>query len=108
MGYSRKYHSEFPTTPIPVGTKQDINDSVKELVSQYYAYIDDGNIAGANQLYETNKDTLDSYIVNSAYFNRLEEEIYNIGVALIEKLAYIVSDTEPTEQSVDSYWLEDY
>lgn len=110
MEYSHIFGSSFPQEPIPMGTKKDIDDNVKALISQYYAYMDSGNIGNAASLYNSNKEVLDPYIVSSAYFNRLEEEMYNLGVGLLGSVSTVISDTEPDAStlSVNSHWLQEY
>lgn len=110
MEYSNTW-SKYPDEPIPVGTKKDIDNNVKSLVSKYYSYMNNGDINNANRLYEANKTTLEKYIVNAQYFNRLEEEIYNTGVKAIEafsKQTIVVSDTEPSSQVTYSHWLKEW
>lgn len=108
MDYSRNFGSKFPEEFIPVGTKKDIDDKVTNLVSQYYAYIDAGNISAANTLYNDNKSILEDYQIDMAYINRLEEEIYNVGVDVLKKRENIISASEPSGQEADCYWYKDY
>ena len=42
MNYSREFGSQFPSSLIGVGTKKDIDNSVKDLINQYNAYCDAG------------------------------------------------------------------
>ena len=109
MEYSRQFGSNYPDTSIPVGTKKDIDEDVKDLVSQYYEYMNNNDLSSANTLFEKNKDILDDYIVNSSYFNRLEEEIYNTGVKAINSVStqtIVVSDKEPSGQATYSHWIK--
>lgn len=108
MEYSRNFGSQFPDSLIPVGTKKDIDNTVKNLISQYYSYIDAGNINAANTLYNANKNTLEDYSINMAYINRLEEEIFNIGLNALTKVSNVISTTEPIAQADDGYWYKDY
>lgn len=108
MNYSNIFGSRFPEELIPVGTKKDIDDTVTALISQYYNYIDAGNISVANALYEENKVTLEPYIIDMAYINFLEESIWNTAVATLNKLTTIISDTMPASQSENSFWLQEY
>lgn len=110
MEYSSKFGSKFPNSVISVGTKKDVDDYVVSLVSQYNSYVNAGNMTAAYALYNNNKSTLDKYIVSAKYFNRLEEEMHNLGVALLSSVATIISDTEPdsTNMSVNSHWLQEY
>lgn len=108
MEYSRNFGSNFPSELIPVGDKMDIDDTVKDLIIQYYSYISAGNLTSANELYENNKDTLDPYAIKSKDVNRLEEELFNIGLYALNQIENVISETEPTTQSVDSFWYQDY
>lgn len=108
MEYSRNFGSNFPNSLIPVGTKKDIDNTVKNLVSQYYSYIDSGNINAANNLYNQNKATLEDYRIGMDYVNRLEEEIFNIGLNALKKVTNVISSNEPIDQANDGYWYRDY
>lgn len=108
MDYSHIFGSQFPDQVISVGSRKDIDNSVTELVKEYYSYLDAGNNDTANELYNNNKETLEPYTFNSSYFNMLEEEIYNLGVGLLNQTSTLISDSQPITQSVNSYWLEDY
>lgn len=108
MNYSHNFGSSFPEGLISVGTKKDIDDTVKNLVMQYYAYIDAGNISAANTLYNDNKSILEDYQINMAYINRLEEEIYNAGLDVLKKRETVISASEPIDQADEGYWYQDY
>lgn len=108
MNYSHIFGSNFPSQIIGVGTKKDIDDSVKDLVMQYYSLIDKKDLDGANALYNANKSTLDPYIVNANYFSMLEEEIYNTGLLALNSATSIINDSEPASQSNGSHWLKEF
>lgn len=108
MEYSNAFGSNFPGSLISVGTKKDIDDSVADLVTQYYSYMDAGDISSANELYLSNQELLDSYLLDAAYVNKLEEELFNIGLCALQQATVIISDSEPAEQIVDGYWYQDY
>lgn len=108
MEYSHNFGSNFPSELIPVGDKKDIDDSVKDLIVQYNSYISAGNLDSANELYESNKTKLDPYAIKMKDINRLEEEIYNTALLALNQIKNVISDTEPSSQSVDSYWYQDY
>lgn len=108
MNYSYNFGSSFPRKLMPVGTKKDIDDTVKNLITQYYAYIDAGNISAANTLYNDNKGILGDYQIDMAYINRLEEEIYNVGLDVLKKRETIISDSEPVDLADEGYWYKDY
>ncbi len=108
MEYSHNFGSNFPSELIPVGDKKDIDDMVKDLIIQYDSYISAGNLDSANELYENNKGILDSYAIKMKDINRLEEEIYNAALLALNQIKNVISDTEPSSQSEDSYWYQDY
>ena len=113
MEYSRNFGSDFPNAFIPVGNKKDVDHTVVNLINQYYSYIDSGNISGAKSLYEDNKDEhgnpiLEPYMINMAYINRLEEEIFNTGLSVLKISTNIINNTEPLDQPEDGYWYTDY
>ena len=108
MEYSHNFGSNFPSELIPVGDKKDIDDAVKSLINQYNSYISAGDLTSANALYESNKNTLEPYMINMKYINRLEEEIYNTALSALNQIKSVISSTEPANQSTDSFWYQDY
>ena len=109
MGYSRTFGSNYPSTLIPLGTHKDVDNTIVNLVNQYNAYVQAGNMTTAMNYYAQNRSKLEPYMINTSYINRLEEEIYNTGLYALSNSSSITSNTEPTvEQAVDSYWLQDY
>lgn len=108
MEYSNKFGSDFPRTPMAYGTKKDVDDRVKELISQYYSYIDSGDLNSAAEICEAYPYLYD-YTISSKDFNRWEEEMYNLGVALFQSRPTIISGTEPEDiMSINSHWLKEY
>lgn len=108
MNYSHIFGSQFPSAVISVGSRKDIDDMVKNLIKEYYAFIESGDLSSANDLYYKNKALLEPYTFNSNYLNLLEEEVYNLGVGLISSMSTIISSDMPTNQAINGYWLEDY
>lgn len=113
MGYSRLFGSQFPEQAIEPGSHKDIDDAVAELINQYNICIQANDLKWAAEIYEENKDILEPYIINAAYINRLEEEIYNAGIYATTNgggaSGTIISETEPDiEQTEGDYWLSDY
>lgn len=108
MDYSRNFGSNFPNTLIPVGEKLDIDNTVVNLIRQYYEYLDVGNLSSAKSLYDKNKTILQPYIINAEYINRLEEEIYNTGLNVLKKVKNVVATEEPLDQAVDGWWYQEY
>lgn len=108
MGYSRTFGSRFPGTCIEVGTHRDVDDSVAAIIRQYNACISSGNMDDAALLYEQNEALLRPYIIDMAYVNRLEEEIYNTGLYAMYTASSVISEQQPAEQNTGGYWLSDY
>lgn len=108
MDYSRNFGSNFPNTLIPVSSKLDVDDTVVNLIKQYYAFIDSGNTSSAKALFDENKAILQPYIINANDINRYEEEIYNTGLFVLKKITNIVSTDEPLDQAVDGWWYQEY
>lgn len=108
MAYSRTFGSRFPSRCIEVGTRKDVDDLVVSVIQQYNAYVNSGNMAGAAALYEQNKTLLEPYMIDMAYINRLEEEIYNTGQYAMYTASSVISEEQPAEQGSGGYWLRDY
>lgn len=107
MEYSREFGSNFPSELIPVGTKKDVDDSVKDLITQYYQLVESGSLDMAAKLYEDNQNILSEYAIKMSDINRFEEEIYNIGLDVLKKLTTIINDKEPATQSNGSFWYRE-
>lgn len=108
MQYSHNFGSNFPNGLIPFGNKKDLDDSVKDLVAEYYSYLSIGDLNQANELYENNKETLEPYSIKMKEINRQHEEIYNIALYALNQIKSVISDKEPITQSEGSYWYVDY
>lgn len=107
MKYSNVFGSNFPLEVIPVGTKKDVDDSVQNIIQQYYQLVESGQINDAYTLYEINKELLEPYMINMKYTNRLEEEIYNVGLMALIKATVIIHDKEPAYQSEGGFWYKE-
>lgn len=109
MGYSRFFGSQFPEESLVIQEKKDVDDSIVTIVNQIQNYINEGSIESANNLLEENKDLLAPSIINSAFINLLQEEIYNVGILALSKQSNMISNEMPTTQEVaGSYWILDY
>lgn len=108
MEYSHNFGSNFPGELVTVGDKKDIDDSVKDLISQYYSFLSSGELSSAHELYENNKEVLEPYSLNMKHINRLEEDIYNTGLFALNQIKNVISNAEPAAQSQDSFWYQDY
>lgn len=108
MEYSRNFGSQYPNVQMTVSEKKDIDNNVLALVNKIETYIKNNNLAHAAELMELNASLLEPYNINSEFFNLLQEEIYNIGLMAISKQNSMVSDVQPTTQTVaGSYWMKD-
>lgn len=108
MEYSRNFGSQYPEVQMTVSEKKDIDNNVVAIVNQVETYVRNNDLAHAAELLESNADLLEPYNINSAFFNLIQEEIYNIGLLAISKQNSMVSSTQPTTQTVaGSYWLKD-
>ncbi len=107
MEYSHIFGSNFPSGIISVGTKQDIDDSVKDVIMQYYTLMESGRLNDAQILYSNNKELLEPYMINMEYINRLEEEIYNIGLTALNQSTNIVLSNEPASQPENGFWYKE-
>lgn len=108
MDYSHKFGSQFPDELIEVGTRKDIDDSVINLITQYYAYIEAKDLDSATNLYNENRDVLEPYSATMEYFNGLEEHIFNTGLLALKKATMYFGSIEPVDQPVDGFWYQDY
>lgn len=108
MDYSREFGSQFPDEIITVGTRKDVDDSIIDLITQYYAYIAVKDLDSATNLYNANKDVLEPYSATMEYFNRLEEHVYNTGLLALKKTTMYFGSVEPLDQPVDGFWYQDY
>jgi len=109
--YSTTFGSSFPEHTITLNTHKDVDDTVVSLINQYNTFVDSGDMASAYALYEANKTALEPYNINTAYIDRLEEEIYNTGLCALSKLNSVFADTEsavPSDMSIGSYWMQPY
>ena len=108
MEYSRNFGSQYPVVQMAVSQKKDIDNNVVTLVNVIENYVHNNDLENASIFLEVNKDVLDPYIIDSSFFNLIQEEIYNIGILALSKQNSMVSDKQPTTQTVaGSYWIQD-
>lgn len=108
MEYSRNFGSNFPTSVLDLEThaKKDVDDSVVNLVNQYYEYVLSGDMATANEYYNEHKDSLDSYKWSMSDVNLLLEEIYNIALTVAQNTSVIVSAEQPVTMAKNGIWYK--
>lgn len=104
--YSRESGSLFPDSILDMADFEDINDSVKDIVMQYYQFIKDGNINSAIALKCAHPELKKKWF-DASHVNLLKEEVQNIGIYAKLLHGTVVSDTEPTLAYDDySYWIQ--
>ena len=108
MDYSRKFNTNFPEQTIQLADRKDVDDTVVELVKQYYEYVNNGDMESASTLYKENEDVLRPYSIDIYYLNQLKEELYNTQLFALANATSIISDTEPELLNSGSYWLCEY
>lgn len=109
MEYSRLFGSQFPDQQLVIQEKVDVDNSIVTIVNRIENYVKAGDMVNASKVYEDNKDILDPFIINSAFINLLQEEIFNVGLLALSKQSNIVSSDMPTTQEVaGGYWIQDY
>lgn len=108
MEYSRSFGSNFPNALIPVDEKRDVDDTVVDIINQYYSFVNSGHMDSAKELYNTYEAFLEPYMINMKYVNRLEEEIFNTGLNILKQTKNVISDTEPLDQVDGGWWYQEY
>lgn len=105
--YSRESGSLFPDSLLNLNDFKDIDDSVKDVISQYYQFIANGNIDSALALKESHAQELEDYWISASKLNLLKEEIQNIGIYSSLLHGTVVLKTQPTLDYADgSYWIQ--
>ena len=107
LSYSHQSGSNFPDSVLSLSNFKDMDDTIKDIVTQYYNFVSAGNINSAQALIEANAATLKQYWIDSSEINKLEEELYNIGLFTQKKRAVVVFSTEPTvEYEENTLWYK--
>lgn len=110
--YSRIFGSDFPNSISTLSNFKEIGEAptdVQELIKQFYSFIDEENNSSAAAILESNWEKLKPYYIGMDFLNKIEEEVYNIGVYVTKmNTPTIVSDVEPTESDYLNYtaWLK--
>lgn len=98
--YSRESGSLFPDSLLDMNDFKDIDDTVKTVVSQYYLFMQAGNIDSALALKSSHPELKD-YWVGADTLNKLKEEIQNIGIYAQLFRGTVVAETLPTLDDYD-------
>lgn len=109
--YSKIFGSQFPDNIITLSEYKDIGEAtnaVKELITQYYAYMEAKDYASASTLLENNWDVLKQFYIGMDVLNKIEEEIYNTQLYAIKNSDTVIADTEPnaSEYTHLATWLK--
>lgn len=106
MSYMRESGSNFPDSVLSINKFKDIDDSVKDIIMQYYSYISQGEYDLAANLI-SNHPEISDYWFDTSKINLITEEIYNMGIFINKKRGTIVSDTEPDiEYDNNTVWIK--
>ena len=106
--YSHESGSQFPSSVISLSNFKDMDDTVKDIILQYYTFMNLGNINSAQALIEANATLLKPYWIDATILNKIEEELYNIGLFALSNRSTIISTTEPTiDCEVDTFWYQE-
>lgn len=85
---------------------KDVDDSVGELITQIRTLQAAGDYAGASEIIEANKDTLEPYILSTEYINAIDEETRNLEIMVSGSLhLYYLSDSEPENILKGDIWI---
>lgn len=105
--YSRESGSLFPDSVLDMKPLKDIDDSVKDVMKEYYRFMEEGNIDSALALKDAHPE-LQDYWVSAAKLNRITEEIQNIEIYAKLLRTNVISDTEP-ELNYDTgcFWIQE-
>ena len=96
--YSRLFGSQFPDSALVLTGYKDIGeatDAEKELIQQYYTYIDAKDYVNATTLLTSNWDVLNPYYFGMEILNKLEEELYNTQTYALKNNTVVISSDEP-------------
>lgn len=105
--YSRESGSLFPDSLFNMPEFKDIDDSVKDIMMQYYKFLQENNYNSANALMEAHAEELDSYNVTADKLNLILEELDNIGTYALLLRTNVISDTQPELEYDDGvYWTQ--
>lgn len=104
--YSRESGSLFPDSLLNMEQFKDIDDTVKDVILEYYSDISQGKISEAMALKESHQE-LNPYWIDAAKLNLLKEEIQNIGIFAQKLRSTVVSAEEPTlNYANDTLWYQ--
>ncbi len=104
--YSRESGSLFPDSLLELNDFKDIDDSVKDVMTNYYKYVHAGNIDAALSLKNEHPE-LEDYWVNASKLNLMKEEIQNIGMFATMLRGTVISNEEPElDYDTGSYWIQ--
>lgn len=101
--YSRESGSLFPDSLLNMEKFKDIDDTVKDIILEYYSDISQGKLTEAMALKAAHTE-LAPYWIDASKLNLLKEEIQNIGLYAQKLRSTVVSSEEPAI-NYDEYTL---
>lgn len=110
-GYSRLFGSQFPDNIIELSNFKDIGEApaeIQEIAHQIEAFYEQKKYAEAADLLNQNYNLLKAYYIDMNFANKLQEEVYNLGVYAMKNTEVIIADTAPNASlfSSASAWYE--
>ena len=104
--YSRESGSMFPDSLLDIEQFKDIDDTVKDVILEYYSDISQGKISEATNL-KTAHPELSPYWIDASKLNLLKEEIQNIGIYAKKLRSTVVSSEEPNlDYDEHTIWIK--
>lgn len=106
INYSRESGSLFPDQVINIPDFKDVDDSIKDIIMQYYQLLSDNDFNSARMFLRSYPE-LDNYIVNAKKLNLLFEELQNIAIfAKLQKLSVISQDEPLGQYDIGTAWYQ--
>lgn len=106
-GYTHEY-SQFPNALWEKHTFKDADDSIAQVLNNIKSLQSQGLYNQAQRIVEQNKDVLGQYMIDSQYFNHMDEEIRNLEIYArqVQQSIYIQT-AEPSECATNDVWIGD-
>ena len=109
MPFEREY-SNFPEEKIKLHNFKNIDDNIASTINEINRLRSQGRYDQAAELIKSTKNTpndLSQYIIDSATFRTLEEEIYNTQIYAKQKQQFIYFEKEEPDALYNDVWISD-